>query len=41
MFEKIKKWYQMGLWTETMVMNAAKKGVITAEQAEEIIHGRR
>lgn len=40
MFEKIKKWYQMGLWTEAMVRNAVRKGILTEEQAEEIINGR-
>lgn len=39
MFEKIKKWYHMGLWTEAMVRNAVKKGIITEAQAEEIING--
>lgn len=39
MFEKIKKWYRMGLWTEAMVRNAVKNGVITEAQAEEIING--
>ena len=37
MYEKIKKWYQMSLWTEAMVRNAVKKGVITREQADEIL----
>ena len=37
MFEKIKKWYKQGLWTETMVNNAAVKKVITEEQAKEIL----
>jgi uncharacterized XkdX family phage protein len=37
MFEKIKKWYKHGLWTEKMVRNAAEKGVITEEQAAEIL----
>lgn len=37
MFEKIKKWYRMGLWTDAMVQKAADKGVISQEQAEEII----
>ena len=36
MQEKIKKWYQQGLWTAEMVRNAIGK-VITAEQAENII----
>lgn len=39
MYEKIKKWYDMGLWTAAMVRNAAKKGVITTDQAEDIING--
>ena len=39
MYKKIKKWYDMGLWTEAMVLQAAAKGIITQEQAEEIIHG--
>lgn len=37
MFEKIKKWYKQGLWTETMVRNAFKKGVISEEQMMEIL----
>ena len=37
MYEKIKKWYEQGLWTEEMVQNAVKKGVITAEEAAEIL----
>ena len=37
MFEKIKKWYEQGLWTKTMVRNAVRKGKITAEQYEEIV----
>ena len=37
MYEKIKKWYEQGLWTEEMVKNAVKKGVITAEEAAEIL----
>lgn len=39
MFEKIKKWYTQGLWTAEMVRNAVLKGVITEEQATEIIGG--
>jgi hypothetical protein len=38
MFDKIKKWYEMGLWTEAMVMNAIEKGVLTPEQANEILN---
>lgn len=39
MFEKIKKWYSQGLWTEDMVLNAIHKGAITHEQASEILKG--
>ena len=35
MFEKIKKWYDLGLWTKEMVHNAVPK-LITPEQYEEI-----
>lgn len=35
MFEKIKKWYEQGLWTEQMVHNAVPK-LITEEQYREI-----
>jgi hypothetical protein len=38
MFEKIKKWYKQGLWTESMVRNALSKGVITEEQMSEILN---
>ena len=37
MFEKIKKWYSQGLWAADMVQTAADKGVITLEQAAEIL----
>ena len=37
MYEKIKKWYKQGLWTEEMVLDAVKKGIITEEQAKEIL----
>ena len=37
MFEKIKKWYSQGLWSADMVQTAADKGVITKEQAAEIL----
>lgn len=36
-YETIKKNYQRGLWSAAMVNVAVKKGVITAEQANEII----
>lgn len=38
MYEKIKKWYSQGLWTPTMVRNAVDKGVLTSEQAAEILN---
>ena len=37
MFEKIKKWYAMGLWTEAQVQKAVEKNVLTAEKAAEIL----
>ena len=39
MFEKIRKWYYMGLWTAEQVEKAVEKGVITEEQAAEILKG--
>ena len=33
----ITKWYKQGLWTAEMVQTAADKGVITQEQAAEIL----
>ena len=36
MKEKIEKWYELGLWTDAMVRDAVGKGVITAEDYEEI-----
>ena len=37
MFEKIKQWYLKGWWNAEMVNNAKEKGVITAQQAQEIL----
>lgn len=37
MFEKIKKWYKQGLWSEQMVRNAFDKNVLTEEQMNEIL----
>lgn len=37
MKEKIEKWYKQGLWSEEMVMNAVRKGVITEDEANEIL----
>ena len=36
-YEKIKYYYEAGFWTAQMVYNAAKKGVITQEEADEIV----
>ena len=38
MFEKIKKWYKLGLWSAEKVQDAVEKGVLTAEQAAEILN---
>lgn len=35
-FDMIKRNYDRGLWNETMVRMAVRKGVITAEQFKEI-----
>ena len=37
MFEKIKKWYNQGLWTAKQVYNAVEKGIITKEQYDNIV----
>lgn len=34
MLDKIKKWYKQGLWTEIMVKNAIKKGVLSQFEGE-------
>lgn len=36
MFEKIKKYYDLGVWDERKVRAATVKGVITTEQFTEI-----
>lgn len=35
-FYKVKKYYESGLWTKSMVRNAVVKNWITAEEYEEI-----
>ena len=35
-FEKVKGYYEDGLWNKTMVKNAVKKGWITAAEYTEI-----
>lgn len=37
MFEKIKRWYHLGLWTAEMVNAAVDKGVLTTDEAAEIL----
>ena len=37
MFEKIKKWYDLGLWTKEQVHQAVEKGLITEEEYKEIV----
>lgn len=39
MYNKIKRWYKAGLWTEQMVATAVTKGWITQAEYEEIIAG--
>ena len=36
MFEKIKKWYESGMWTKKMVRNAVIKEKITEDEYTEI-----
>lgn len=36
MFEKIKKWYESGMWTKKMVRNAVIKGKINEDEYTEI-----
>ena len=36
MFEKIKKYYDTGVWSEQRVRDAVAKGIITAEQFKAI-----
>lgn len=38
MKDKILKWYNMGLWSESMVRQAYEKGVISESELHEIIH---
>lgn len=37
MKEKIKKWYEQGLWTAEMVRNAVIKGKLTEDEYQEIV----
>lgn len=35
-YERIKYYFEAGLWSKPMVKNAVRKGIITKEQFEEI-----
>lgn len=35
-FEKVKYYFEMGLWSAAMVKTAVRKGIITKEQYKEI-----
>lgn len=37
MKDKIAKWYKQGLWSAEMVQNAVEKGILTAEEATDIL----
>lgn len=37
MFERIKRWYHLGLWTADMVNTSVIKGILTADEAAEIL----
>lgn len=37
MKEKIKTWYELGLWTEEMVQQAVEKDILTQSEADEIL----
>lgn len=37
MFERIKKWYTLGLWTEKMVKEAAEKGLLTEAEVQTVL----
>lgn len=37
MKEKIKRWYEQGLWTAEMVRNAVVKGKLTEKEYREIV----
>lgn len=39
MYEKIKHWYRLGLWTEEQVLQAVEKGVLDETAAAEILNG--
>lgn len=34
---RIERWYHLGLWTDDMVLNAVSKGLLTVDEANEIL----
>lgn len=38
MFDKIRKFFNMGLWTADMVKKSYEKGIITEEEKERILN---
>ena len=36
-YERVKKWYDLGKWSETIVRKAVEKGWITQEECNEIL----
>lgn len=34
---KIAKWYEWGLWTKEMVLNAVRRKILTGDEASEIL----
>lgn len=40
MFDRIARWYRLGLWTGKMVQTAAEKAVLTPEEAAQILEGK-
>ena len=39
MKDKIKRWYEQGLWSAAMVHDAVDKGIITEEDYQKIVGG--
>ncbi len=39
MKDKILKWYRQGLWSAQMVRNAVEKGLLSEEEAMQILEG--
>ena len=36
MYEKVKRWYELGLWSEQRVRDAVAKNAITADEFKDI-----